>query len=183
MAELMMINPAKKRKRKRPVRARSRRGSRRRVSALRRNPIRKMSVKGIVNDAVMPAATAAAGAIGLDVMMGYLPIPDNLKTGPARYLVKGVGAIGLGMIAQAVGLKASTARAMTTGALTVALYEAGKGAIVTAAPDFAARAGLDGLGIYDTNVRPGSMRLGYANSGYPAGQNLGMYYTQQPQYR
>lgn len=182
MAELMMINPVKKRKKRAAPKRRARRSSRRKMT-LRRNPASRMSAKGILNNSIMPAATAAVGAISLDVMFGYLPIPDTMKTGPARYLVKGAGAIGLGMLAQAVGLKASTARAMTAGALTVAFYEGGKEAIVNAVPDFAAKAGLSGLGIYDTRVKRGSMRLGYAGSGYPAGgRGLGMY-VPQPQYR
>lgn len=73
----------------------------------------------------MPAATAAGGALALDVIMGLLPVPSTLKTGPLRHVVKGAGAIGMGMAA-GMFVKPETARLFATGALTVAMHDAAR---------------------------------------------------------
>ena len=76
---------------------------------------------GMLNTLFIPAATQAGGALALDVAMGYLPIPENIKTGPMRYFVKAGVAVGLGMIAEKVGSK-KLGRNIATGALTVAMH-------------------------------------------------------------
>lgn len=133
MAELMLVNPRKRRrkttakrrtvKRKTPARSRTvarRRASPARVTRRRRNPIRR---RGIVQEHLQPALTAASGALFLDMAWGFLPIPANLQMGPLRYLAKGAGALALGMVAENVVAK-STAKQMTTGAMTVILHDA-----------------------------------------------------------
>ena len=72
---------------------------------------------------VQPAFTSASGALALDLIWGFLPIPANLQMGPLRYLAKGAGAIGMGMLASQV-VKKSTAEQMATGALTVIIHDA-----------------------------------------------------------
>lgn len=95
---------------------RRRRSSRRRY---RRNP----TMRGIINQLVMPAATAGAGALALDILWGYVPIPDTIKTGPMRHVAKGLGAVVMGW---GVGKVASkrTGDTMALGALTVTFYNA-----------------------------------------------------------
>lgn len=95
-----------------------RRSSRRR--RYRRNP---MTVKGILNGMVIPAAQAGAGAVLLDVAWGYVPIPDNIKNGALRHVAKGIGAIALGWgIGQVASKKMGDTMAM--GALTVTFHAA-----------------------------------------------------------
>lgn len=177
MASLMLVNPRKRRKtsvtrrrRKNPVAANPRRRrSVRRVSTRpvrhhrrRRNPI---STRGIMGQ-IMPAATAAFGALGLDMLWGYAPIPEALKTGPMRYLAKAAGAVGLGMLAGMV-VKKSTADQMSMGALTVVLHSAMR----------------DGMSSYMPNIALGEYMspqesLGYWGSAYnPAytGNGVGEY--------
>lgn len=81
----------------------------------------KLSVGGIMRQLV-PAATGAVGAVGLDVALAYLPIPDQYKTGWLGTGVKIAGAIGLGMLAgRFVGKEKG--KLFTAGALTVIAYQ------------------------------------------------------------
>ena len=124
MAELMLVNPRKRRKRRRTkTRARRRTTVRRRarsVSRRRRNPVRR---SGKIMDQVMPAATNAMGALALDIAWSYLPLPMGIKTGPFRHVAKGLGAIAIGMFAGNI-VSRSTAKAMSQGALTVVIHGA-----------------------------------------------------------
>lgn len=125
--ELLLVNPRKRRKstkkrrkatKKRSIsRAVARKTTKRRT--YRRNPI---SRKGIM-ESVMPAAQGALGATLLDLAMGYLPIPETVKAGPMRHVVKGVAAIGLGILAKNI-VKGQTAANLANGALTVIMHDA-----------------------------------------------------------
>lgn len=140
MAEMMLVNPRRRRRRtakkKAPARRRRTTLTRARRSSpvrrRRRNPI-KMSIGSIMSNTVMPSVTAAGGAVAVDILLGYVPLPDMLKTGPARHLVKGVAAIGMGMLA-ANFVKPKTAEMFASGAVTVAIYGAAKEAIARFAP-------------------------------------------------
>jgi hypothetical protein len=107
----------------------------------------------------MNAVPGAIGALGLDVLMGLVPfIPAQWKTGIPGYLVKAVGAVALGMIANASGLvRASTAGKMTEGALTVMLHGLFRGLTAQFAP-------MVPLGAYESIDG-----LGYSGAGYDAG--------------
>lgn len=117
----------------------------------RRNPISG----GLMRNMVMPAVTAASGALALDVLWGYAPIPANFKTGNLQYVAKAAGALLIGWAGSKV-MKKSTAEAMAVGALTVVVHDAAKMLIATTMP---------------------SLHLGMVNSGYPAGtfENVGEY--------
>ncbi|NIT36970.1 MAG: hypothetical protein GTN49_10815, partial [candidate division Zixibacteria bacterium] len=80
-------------------------------------------MRGIINQLVMPAATAGAGALALDVLWGFVPVPTEIKTGPMRHVAKGLGAVVLG---QLVGMVANkrTGDTMAMGALTVVFHSA-----------------------------------------------------------
>ncbi len=156
MSLLYVVNPRKRRKKtaakKRTRRARRRsvapaaaaapkrrrrRGSR--VATLksrsyRRNP--RFSGKGIVGQvtgALVPAAIAGAGALAVDVLLGYLPLPDKLKTGALRHVARAAGAIAIGVGAGFV-LKKETANQIMAGGLTVAAYGAMRDAVTRFAP-------------------------------------------------
>lgn len=177
MAEMLLVNPRKRRRLKsKKTTAKRRSPVRRRVSTRtarktrrRRNPIRSRGLSGIVNTTLMPAAIAGAGAVGLDVIWGYAPIPETLKVGPMRYVAKAAGAIGLGMLAGMV-TKKSTADQLATGAMTVVMYQAMK----------------DGMTRFAPNIQMGEYlnydQMGYYGSGMnPAysGSDMGMYLSDQ----
>lgn len=149
-----------------PIRRRklnSRRRRRSRGRSRRRNPISLRSFRPTnVMDTVMGALPGAAGALGLDVLLGFAPIPVAWKAGIPGYLTKIVGAVGLGMLAQNfVGQR--TAGQFTTGALTVMFHGILRELVATNLPQVP-------LGLY---LQPGGM--GYAGSGYNPMNGLGLY--------
>jgi len=141
MAQLMMVNPRKRsgRKRRTPAQVRATKklvASNRRQknpATRRRSPVRSVTrrykrnparnAQGIINQQLMPAATNASGALALDIIWGFLPIPVNIKAGPMKHIAKGAGAIALGMVAKNV-VNAATAKALSQGALTVVMHDA-----------------------------------------------------------
>lgn len=138
----------------------------------RRNPRRRgfgaLRIQNVFQDTVMPAAIAAGGAIGLDIIWGMLPIPLTLKTGPMRFVAKGAGAIGMGMIASMV-VNQATAKNFTAGAMTVVMYDALREALQTWMPQLA-------LSAYDINDT-----LGYPSSAMDVGSesDLSAYFPGQ----
>lgn len=186
--ELLLINPRKRRRRrkksirkvKRAVTVRvSNPRKRRRSYSMRKSPHSRYrrnprhmgrigNLGGLVQNTIMPSVTAAGGAIALDVIFGYLPIPANLKTGPLRPLVKGAGAIGLGMLAS-MFVNAATAKLFTTGALTVVLHDTMRNIVGRFAPNLA----LGDMGYEWSGYNP---ELGeYLPQGFPDYTGMGMY--------
>ncbi|MDH5654201.1 MAG: hypothetical protein OEZ39_20280 [Gammaproteobacteria bacterium] len=174
MAELMLVNPGKRGGKKTGKRASKRSGKRsgkamalrkrnpmaanpkKRGRYRRRNPAgrRGFNLKTIFKNQVIPAATAGAGAVVLDVGYGFLPIPENLKMGPMRHVVKGAAAIGLGMLAGMV-VKKPTAEQLATGALTTVFHQAYRDLLAQFAPQIALgvyETELQGLGVYDESL-------------------------------
>ena len=152
-------NPVKRkttRRRKATVRRASPvRRRRRRATGRRGNPA--LNMRSIQNQ-LMEAGTGAVGALGLDVIQGYLPIPENLKSGLVGTGVKALLAIGMGVVATKVKVvRPATAAKMANGALTVVLHDELKKQVQNFAP------GIQ-MGEY---IGDGGM--GYYGSGYPAG--------------
>ncbi|MES9855934.1 MAG: hypothetical protein ABW166_04930 [Sedimenticola sp.] len=92
----------------------------RKTTRRRRNPV---TASGIVGNQLMPAATNAMGALALDIVWSYLPVPMNIKTGAFKHIAKGIGAIAIGSLAGNF-INKRTARAMSQGALTVVMHDA-----------------------------------------------------------
>lgn len=138
----------------------------------RRNPRRRgfgtLRIANIFQDTVMPAAMAAGGAIGLDIIWGMLPIPLALKTGPMRFVAKGIGAVAMGMVSSMV-VDQATAKNFTAGAMTVVMYDALREALQTWMPQLA-------LSAYDINDT-----LGYPSSAMDVGSesDLSAYFPGQ----
>lgn len=149
MPSVYLVNPSRRRKRKSATTStkKRRRVRARRARSLRRNPIgfaaanprrRRRSVRrsfrrnpsGILRGfslkgSVMPALVGAGGAIGADLAMGYLPIPDAMKTGPVRPLVRLGLAVGVGIAAGAM-FGRDIGNKVTLGGLTVVGYDTAK---------------------------------------------------------
>jgi hypothetical protein len=176
MAELMLVNPKRKRSRRRkmtakqlkyfgPRRKRSRRRvaaaatprrrhrrrsavvaaprrrrshKRRRVTHLRRNPIRMpggFSPKRFLSDTLIPAGIGAGGALGVDIALGYFGsyLPASMQTGLPNAAVKLAAAVGIGIAAGAVAGKRVGEQAMA-GAVVVTLYSVIKQQVMAAMP-------------------------------------------------
>lgn len=121
-------------------RRRSRRRRSRRVTHLRRNPIRLggFSFNGFVNNQLMPAGVGAVGALGLDIALGYINpmLPVSLQSGIARTAVRIAGAVGIGWLAGSVMGKRFGEQA-AAGALVVTLYDLFKGFVPSILPGVA----------------------------------------------
>jgi hypothetical protein len=122
-------------RRKRRGRAMVRRASGRRY---RRNPGRRLSLggRGGINVAklILPGVMIGAGAVGVEVIMGYLPLPAVVQTGPAKYATKGVIAALAGWgIAKFINRRAGEAFAM--GGIAIAAHDAIKSAVMGFVPN------------------------------------------------
>lgn len=108
----------------------------------------------------MGAFPGAFGALALDVALGYIPLP--ITTPLMGYVVKGIGAIGIGWAANASRLvKGTTANQMTQGALTVMIHGALKQSMAQFAPqilmgEYLTNGGMDGLGYAGSGWNPSS---------------------------
>lgn len=187
MAQLMLINPAKRpAKRKasaaqlralakaRKARAgvasnpsprRRRRTSLRAVARTtrrraRRNPI---GAGGIMGN-VMNAVQGAGGALAVNAVFNLLPLPPSMKTGFAVPAVKMALAVGVGMFAKP--LLGRAAGKMAEGAMTVAAYEAIQGMLPVSMGGSSVPAGVAGLGY----MSPGVIAAG--NSGLVPNQSM-----------
>lgn len=92
----------------------------------RRNPSPRL---GGLGSMMMPAVYGAGGALAIDFVTGYLPLPLAIKVSPARHLLKGLMAVGLGMV-----FRGRIGSEMAKGGLTVALHDAAREAIQMVAP-------------------------------------------------
>jgi len=80
-------------------------------------------------DQFTKGAVGAAGALAVDIALQKLPLPAQLTANPImKAATQGFIGIGLGMLMKKVG-KGGLGKSMAEGAVTVALYNAGKGVI------------------------------------------------------
>jgi hypothetical protein len=111
----------------------------------------------------MGAIPGAVGALGLDMLLGVVPIPATWKSGMLGYVTKIFGAIGLGMIAKTV-VSSHTAAQLTQGALTVMFHGILRDFVATNVPSVP-------LGVY---LAPRTS-LGYYGSGWNPDAGMGAY--------
>lgn len=178
-SELVLVNPRKRGRRKTRSAAQKRAtrklvasnkkrgrrrnpsppGTRRKRSYRRKsNPRARIFSQRNIMEVSTAAAMGAAGAIGLDIALAYIPLPAMLKTGITGKLTKAAGAIALGAAAKMSGLaKDKTARDMTVGALTVQFTGIGRDLLAQFAPGIALSAYMN---------EDYEAALGYAGSGW-----------------
>jgi hypothetical protein len=87
--------------------------------------LRGMNFNSFLKGTLIPSAVGAAGALGVDLMLGYATpyLPTMLTSGPAVPLTKIAAAVGLGMIAQGVTKDRNMAEHVMAGAITVVAYQ------------------------------------------------------------
>jgi len=125
---------------------------------------------------LMPSVVGGAGALALDVVVGVLPLPDTLKTGPMAPLVKIAGAVGLGMLGSKM-ISRRVGEQIAAGAITVQLYNFAKAQLIKLGggkipglsmyPDGYLSEYVSGSGGYDP-------ALGYTDSGIQVGVDNSM---------
>lgn len=86
--------------------------------------MRGFNLNAFINETLVPSGIGAAGAIGVDVLLGYLSpnLPAALQTGIAVPLVRIASAVGLGMAASMVTKDRRMGEQVMAGAITVVLY-------------------------------------------------------------
>jgi hypothetical protein len=154
--KMLLVNPKRRstRRRKNPTRAKRRTPARRstrttarrtsgnvrrrqrRAAPARRRRRSNPARRGMMGTYFRPALMGAGGAVGIDVLMGYAPLPDALSSGMARHATKAAAAIGVGMFLPQLGIvKRATAEEMARGALTVYAADALREGVATYLPD------------------------------------------------
>lgn len=150
------------RRRRNPIVASANPIKRRRRRHARRNPIgsvgsvyrarrsaRAARAGGVVNHIVMPALTAASGALLLDVAWNNLPLPQSIKSGNAQFLAKALGSIVLVSAVHKVTGNKKQAEAMGIGALTVLAHGMGRNLLKKSIPGLALGEYVDAGGALD----------------------------------
>ena len=137
-------NPVKRRriKRRNPVAAvthhRKHRRRRRNPVALggirRRVRARAAGMGSVVNQMVMPAVTAASGALLLDIAWSNLPLSPAVKVGNMQFIAKALGSVALVAVAHKVTGNKRQAEAMGIGALTVLVHDAARNVLKRSVP-------------------------------------------------
>jgi len=127
------------------------------------NPIRRGGMKGIVKNLAVPAATAAGGALALDAIWAYLPIPAAARSGKMRHVAKALGAVGLKYAAGAVVSK-KTADELAFGALTVVFHAAARELMAESMPSVR----MDGMGYMSPALPAGTKPVNSSMGFYPS---------------
>lgn len=173
MSEILLVNPRRRRRTRKKTTTRKRRRNpvanprrrrrktvaKRRSTRRRRNP--RMTARSVQNQ-VMDGLQGAMGALALDVTLGYLPLPANLKSGLLGTGVKALLAIGIGVVGSNLKvIKASTAKVWSNGALTVVLHDELKKQVQAFLPVIQMGEYLDSnsLGYYGSGYNPGPVYL------------------------
>jgi len=136
---IFRANPARRRRRRsyagrrRAIFARNpiRRHRRRRSVAMRRNPVRRRmrrnpsAVGGAMNFGrmLLPAMGIGAGAVGSEIIMGYLPIPAQWKSGPMRHITKGAVGVAAGWTIGKVFKQKRLGNFFMLGAVAIATHD------------------------------------------------------------
>lgn len=168
--------------RRNPIRRRRRVSvHRRRRVGYRRNPIGAIGGMSLPS-MLFPAVMIGAGAVGSELIMGYLPLPANLKTGMMRHLTKGAVGVAGGMAISKFLRQRKLGEAFALGALVIASHDAIKELILQFRP------GTNfGMHMYMPSRRMGSFgdggdnAFGYVNPAQLTSRgNMGMYVPFSP---
>jgi len=121
---------------------------------------------------VVPSAIGGASMLAFDVLAGVLPLPPALRTATMKPVIQVVGAVAMGLLASSITSR-KTAQQIGAGALTVALYNVGKSALVTVGqgkiPGLAEYVG-EYINAYEDGA--GVPALGYQDSGMQVGGDM-----------
>lgn len=123
----------------------TRRRSRRGVRSFLRSTSGSVGIKGTL----VSAAVGGAGALALDVIYGYLPIPANLKTGAFAPLVKLGAVIGIGILASRfMRGRAGLVKTAVGAAVTIQAYNFLKAQVQARLPTVPLGEYVSGVGVY-----------------------------------
>lgn len=162
MAQLMLVNPRKRRTKRKTTRKAVSRRRRNPVAKLtkrrtyRRNPLPKMdTVIGTLKD----GALGAVGAVASEVVLSKLPLPAALSSGNGRVAASALCSIGIGMLVAKFGKNKALGHTMAKGGVTVALHSVIRG-VAGNIPGV----GLDGYDDGLLGFDDGLLGMGYYNA-------------------
>jgi len=137
---------------------------------MRRNPRGLGNINAFMKHTLVPSSVGAVGALGLDVILGYIPLPAALQTGVFKPIVRLVGAGVLGLIAAKVANR-QVGENVAAGATTVILYDLFKGVVSQAAPNLplSGLSGYPNLEFYSAGMPVGMGE--YVSGALPSGGN------------
>lgn len=140
---------------------------RRSVRRFRRNPSARRIGGAAVNfgKMLLPAAGIGLGAVGSEIIMGWLPIPANFKTGALRHVTKGVVGVSAGLLLGKALKQKRLGNYLALGAVVIAVHDFAKELIAARAP------GVH-MGQYTGVPRSQFAGMGYIN---PAQIGFGQY--------
>ena len=142
-----------------PARKVRRRRASRGLAGFARNTSGSVNPRAIVG----PAVIGAAGALGLDVLYGYLPIPANLKAGTFAPLVKLGAVIGISMLASRfLPRQRALVKQAAGAAVTIAAYNFFKAQVQQRLPTVPLGEYVSGMGEY-VGDSPSFPALGYVS--------------------
>ena len=179
MSQLMLVNPRKRRTKRKTARktvaVRRRRSNPvtklTRRTKYRRNPIPKMG--GVVNT-LKDGAIGAVGAVASEIVLSKLPLPAQMATGNGRVAASALVSIGIGMAVAKFGKNKALGHTMAKGGVTVALHSIIRGAAsnipgvgLSGYSDglLGMEDGLLGMGYYDAAPTFDAEGMGYYDSG------------------
>jgi hypothetical protein len=146
--------------RRRPARAKRRRSgflanpaSRRRTTrrrSYRRNPSLRGGREKLMN-LIVAGGGIGLGAVGSEILVGYLPLPPAAKTGTMLYVTKGAVGIAAGLLIGKVLKQPRLGKYVAAGAVAIAVHDAAKSLLLKSMPSVK----------FGQFMEPG--RLGYAS--------------------
>jgi hypothetical protein len=153
----------------RRIRRHARRFARHQGGAL---SLRGFNFNSFLRGTLVPSAVGAAGALGVDLMLGYATpfLPAALTTGFGAPLTRIAGAVALGMVASGVTKDRRVGEQVMAGAITVLAYGWVKDMVKTQFPSLPLSEYDDGVGAYVSG-------MGYAGPAlaFPDRSRLNMY--------
>jgi hypothetical protein len=147
-----------------------------------KKPAKKRQTKATQNefmDEIMGGAMGGAGATMLDVVMGFIPTPEEFK--PAMPLIKGAVSLGLGWALDQTGLvKPETSKRMVEGMLSVNFNQVINSGLTNMFPNLTLGEYV-GMGTYEGPWQPDMGEadyLGYFNTNLNLGPDTSMPYIE-----
>jgi hypothetical protein len=106
---------------------------RRAVRRYRRNPSLRGGGERLMH-LLAPAAGIGLGAIGTEILVGYLPLPAQLKTGPMLYVTKGAVGVAAGLLVGTMLKQKRLGKYIAAGAVAIAVHDGVKSMIIKNMP-------------------------------------------------
>lgn len=99
----------------------------------KRNPSMRASRERLMH-LLVPAAGIGLGAIGTELLLPYLPLPAQLKTGPMKYVTKGAVGVAAGLLVGTMLKQKRLGKYIAAGAVAIAVHDGVKALIIQNMP-------------------------------------------------